>query len=124
MFFFHYMYPFECAACGRVYARSISPFLLGTGRRRCKKCQEVFADGSREWRELSRFEKFKYLFPALALGWFGAATGHEHLCASEISGLGAHVNGSATFPVKSGLNAAKPQLERLTACGIARQMGA
>ena len=66
-------YSFSCTACGRKYTDSLSPFLLGTGRRRCKKCNNVFSDGSREWPQLKRGERFEYLFPVMALAGLGAA---------------------------------------------------
>ena len=72
MLYFRY-YSFRCAACGRKYTDSLSPFLLGTGRRKCKRCDTVFADGSREWPELSRGERFEYLFPVMVLAFLGAA---------------------------------------------------
>jgi hypothetical protein len=65
-------YQFSCQACGKQYKTSLSPFPLGTGRRRCKNCSTVFNDGSREWAELSGMQKFEYIFPTTVLGYFGA----------------------------------------------------
>jgi hypothetical protein len=65
-------YKFSCASCEKTYLRSLSPFQLGTGKRRCPACAEVFADGSREWPELSGLQKFEYVWPTAVLGYFGA----------------------------------------------------
>jgi hypothetical protein len=65
-------YNFSCSHCGRGYGGSLSPFQLGTGRRRCKNCNTVFNDGSREWPELTKMQKFEYVFPTTVLGYMGA----------------------------------------------------
>jgi hypothetical protein len=52
--------------------RSLSPFQLGTGKRRCQNCTVVFADDSREWPELKGMQKFEYIWPTMVLGYFGA----------------------------------------------------
>jgi hypothetical protein len=70
LFHFRY-YRFICKACGKTYARSLSPFLLGTGRRKCPKCGAVFCDGFREWPELGKIQRFEYVFPTTVLGYFG-----------------------------------------------------
>src|SRR3974390_1334662 len=57
-------YRFYCPLCGKAYARSVSPLLLGTGRRKCQ-------DGAREWWELTRMQRFEYVFPATVLGYLG-----------------------------------------------------
>ena len=62
-------YRFLCPGCGREFANKLSPVLLGTGIRRCRKCGLVFKDGCKEWPELSRGEKFKYFFPTMVLGF-------------------------------------------------------
>jgi hypothetical protein len=64
-------YRFHCPVCKRRYLMSVSPVLLGTGRRRCEKCQSVFNDGSHEWPELSGQQKFEYVAPTTVLGYFG-----------------------------------------------------
>ena len=64
-------YRFYCPLCGKAYARSVSPLLLGKGRRKCPKCGGVFNDGAREWWELTRMQGFEYVFPATVLGYLG-----------------------------------------------------
>ena len=71
MFVIRY-YSFSCTACGRHYAEKLSPVLLGTGKRRCKKCGAVFRDGCKEWPQLEGSQKFQYFFPTMVLGFFGA----------------------------------------------------
>jgi hypothetical protein len=68
-----WFYSFICGNCGAQYATSLSPFLLGSGRRRCKWCDTVFADGSEEWPQLKPDERFEYLFPTTVLGYVGGA---------------------------------------------------
>ena len=63
-------YKFACGVCGKIYKRSLSPFLLGTGRRKCSKCGAVSRDGFREWPELTKMQKFEYVFPTTLLGYF------------------------------------------------------
>jgi len=65
---FH-IYKFRCPVCRRIYTTSLTPLLLGTGRRKCKKCGSTFRDGTREWPQFGGWEKFEYLFPLMALGW-------------------------------------------------------
>jgi hypothetical protein len=36
---------FACGVYRRIYKRSLSPFLIGTGRRKCPKCNAVPNDG-------------------------------------------------------------------------------
>jgi len=69
MLHFRY-YKFVCGVCREVYKRSLSPFLLSTGQRRCPKCGAVFKDGFREWPELTKMQKFEYVFPTTVLGYF------------------------------------------------------
>ncbi len=58
---------FCCPDCWQPYMSSLSPLHLGTGRRRCPNCGAIFCDGSREWPELTRMERFEYVFPATVL---------------------------------------------------------
>jgi hypothetical protein len=67
-------YYFRCSACSRKYTTSLSPILLGTGRRRCKKCNNVFADGTCEWPQMSVRDKFHFLFPFMVLIGIGLVT--------------------------------------------------
>ncbi len=60
----HYRYEFFCPKCGTRFSMTMSPFLLGPGWRRCKKCGEVVRDGSREWDELHRWERLEYVAPS------------------------------------------------------------
>jgi predicted RNA-binding Zn-ribbon protein involved in translation (DUF1610 family) len=62
-------YTFNCPACGKEYANRLSSVLLGTGKRKCKKCGAVFLDGCKEWPELSGSQKFQYFFPTVVLGF-------------------------------------------------------
>ena len=66
-------YKFFCSSCGRQYATKVSPVVLGTGRRRCKSCGEIFSDGCKEWPELSGPDKFRYFFPTTVLAFLIAA---------------------------------------------------
>jgi len=65
-------YIFYCPQCRKEYARSLSPFQLGSGLRRCPHCTAVNRDASREWPELKKIEKFAFLFPTAARGYMGA----------------------------------------------------
>ena len=65
-------YIFYCPECRKEYARSISPFQLGSGLRRCPHCTAVNRDASREWPEWKKIEKFEFLFPTAVLGYMGA----------------------------------------------------
>jgi len=64
---------FWCPACRREFAYKLSPVLLGTGRRRCAGCGLVFADGCKEWPELSRLQKLQYFLPYNVLLFVGGA---------------------------------------------------
>lgn len=70
LFVFH---RFSCPACGKEFAYKLSPVLLGTGRRRCAGCGLVFADGCKEWPELSRLQKLQYFVPHNVLFFVGGA---------------------------------------------------
>lgn len=61
-------YEFFCPNCNQRFARSLSPMLLGPGRRKCRHCGLLFADGSQEWPALSSSDKFRFLFPVTILG--------------------------------------------------------
>lgn len=54
-----------------MYAVSVStdPVRLGTGFRECKKCHGEISDGSREWTELSRWERFRFWVPTGMMIW-------------------------------------------------------
>lgn len=60
---------FVCPKCDATYQRSLSPYPLGPGMRRCERCFQEIRDGSREWPELEPVEKFKFLFPMTVIGW-------------------------------------------------------
>ena|SRR5713226_1899534 len=62
-------YTFNCSSCGAEYKNKLSPILLGTGKRRCKKCGVAFLDGCKEWPELTGHQKFQYFFPTSVLGF-------------------------------------------------------
>jgi hypothetical protein len=84
-------YTFSCTNCRKAYLRSLSPFQLGTGKRRCQACATVFHDGSREWPELRPMQKFEYVFPTMVLGYFGAlmvTVGYAFYVAADSQELG------------------------------------
>ena len=64
-------YVYSCPSCRKTYQRSLSPFQLGSGKRRCPNCTSVFDDGTQEWPELPPIKKFEYVFPTMVLGYFG-----------------------------------------------------
>ncbi len=64
-------YKYSCSSCKQVYLRSLSPFQLGSGKRRCPKCAMIFNDGSIEWPVLRPIQKFEYIFPTSVLGALG-----------------------------------------------------
>ena len=64
-------YIFYCPECPKEYARSLSPFQLGSGLRRCPHCTAVIRDASREWQGLKKIEKFEFLFRTTVLGYMG-----------------------------------------------------
>jgi hypothetical protein len=66
-------YSFKCPRCGQEYTNRMSRILLGTGKRRCRTCEEVFNDGCKEWPELTRSEKFDYFLPTTTLGFVAGA---------------------------------------------------
>ena len=54
-----------CPSCKSEFARTLSgrPIFLGPGTRTCDSCRAVFKDGSREWYDLGRMEKVRFLVP-------------------------------------------------------------
>jgi hypothetical protein len=64
-------YVYSCPICRKTYQRSLSPFQLGSGKRRCPNCTSVFDDGTKEWPELPPMEKFEYVCPTMVLDYFG-----------------------------------------------------
>jgi len=54
-----------CPSCKSEFARTLSgrPIFLGPGTRTCGSCRAVFKEGSREWYELGRMEKVRFLVP-------------------------------------------------------------
>jgi hypothetical protein len=66
-------FKFFCTNCKQVYLRSLSPFQLGSGKRRCPKCAMISNDGSREWPELRPIQKFEYAFSTMFLGYMGGS---------------------------------------------------
>ena len=68
-------FKFHCPACRRIYARSLTPVQLGTGRRRCMGCGNTFRDGSQEWPQLGGWERFQYLFPIMIPVWIATVVG-------------------------------------------------
>ena len=66
-------YIYTCPICRKTYQRSLSPFQLGSGKRRCPNCTSVFDDGTKEWPELLPMKKFEYVCPTMVTGYFGGA---------------------------------------------------
>jgi len=64
---------YKCPHCGHVFRRDFWPSntRLGAGKRLCNKCERVFDDGSREWRELPTAKKLRFFLPPLLLGISG-----------------------------------------------------
>jgi hypothetical protein len=62
-----------CPHCGRSYAATLSqhPTMLGSGRRQCKRCKQTFNDGSAEWDELTKSQKFLFVVPNEVMVWLG-----------------------------------------------------
>ena len=54
-----------CPHCKTVFHKDFWPsnVRLGCGKRTCRKCGRVFKDGSREWPELGRAQKFRFYLP-------------------------------------------------------------
>lgn len=54
-----------CPACKYAFAQTLTehPIFIGPGTKKCQSCGANFRDGSREWKELSRMEKVRFLLP-------------------------------------------------------------
>ncbi len=64
---------YKCPHCSQVFRRDFWPrnVWLGTGKRVCKNCGQIFDDGSSEWPELALFRKLRFFLPPLAVGIWG-----------------------------------------------------
>lgn len=63
-----------CPYCQRSYKVTFSmhPVIIGRGMRKCSVCHKEFDDGSREWKNLSPFQRFHTWVPFWAKIWFGS----------------------------------------------------
>lgn len=59
----------RCPGCFRTFTISLItptlPVRLGPGTHTCKGCGNAIEDGSKEWWEMSLWERFRFFFPAL-----------------------------------------------------------
>jgi len=64
---------FHCPHCGAKFQRTYLPneVRLGSGERTCASCGRIFDDGSREWANLSRSERIRYILPTPMMGFIG-----------------------------------------------------
>jgi hypothetical protein len=60
--------------CGNRFGEKLSPVLLGSGKRLCKKCGAVFREGCKEWTQRNGSEKNQHFFSTMVLGFSGAAS--------------------------------------------------
>ena len=62
---------YRCPNCRSVYKVVLGPgdVFLGKGHRTCSKCQQAFRDRSKEWSEISSFDRVLFLFPMVVGGW-------------------------------------------------------